>query len=142
MRNIAALNDAVYRIADLRYNLSLKSYEDEDYDELEDELHEQEDAFLEEYGEEIEDILSDVYDELCPGDEVLSPIAYLATTYKKVGENQGVNVYDVEFDQGLPISIEGSGAKEPRLVILPNPLRVILNVDSKTRYRVWPKDLK
>jgi hypothetical protein len=140
MKDYSQLNNMVYQIADLRYELSLKSYEESSYDELEDKLHDLEDSFIDGLGDELEEILSEVYDELCPNDEVLSPLAYLATTYKKIGESQGLNVYEVEPDQGLLVSIEGAGKKNTRLVVLPNPLRVLLNVDQKTRYRVWPKE--
>ncbi len=140
MKDYSQLNQIVYHIADLRYQLSLKSYEDDGYDELEDKLHEIEDAFIEGQGEELEQIMLGIYEELRLDDEVLSPLAYFATTYRKIGENQGLSVFDVDADQGIEVSMEGTGRKEPRLVVLPNPLRIILNVDAKTRYRVWPKD--
>jgi hypothetical protein len=137
--NTEKLDKAVLKLAEAKTTLSEMDYSDPKYDELEDRLHNLEDAFLENDAEMLEDIIADVHDELCPEEEVLSPISYIADSYLKLGENENGPVLDVNAEQGVMINLgEGKFKSQPRLVVVPNPLRVILNVDG-SRFRVWPK---
>lgn len=133
------LDKAILRIAEVKTALSELDYSDPQYDDMEDRLHNLEDAFLEQDGEILEDIIADVHEELCPDEDVLSPISYIADSYLKLGENDNGLVLDVNTEQGVMVNLgEGKFKSQPRLVVIPNPLRVILNVDG-SRFRVWPK---
>ncbi len=93
--------------------------------------------FLEQHGEQLRSILEEVYDDLSPDSSVNPPLDYLANHYKLIGTNEKGNVYDVNHQEGVPIDTDEYGENPTKLVILPNPLRVILNIDAHTREEVW-----
>lgn len=139
--NVEELDNSILELVKLKIALSEMDYNDPKYDEVEDKLHDLEDRFLDNDGEWLEDIIADVHDELCPEEEVLSPISYIADQYLKLGENEKGPVLDVDSKQGVMVNLgENNQFKsQPRLVVVPNPLRVLLNVDG-SRFRVWPKN--
>ena len=72
-----ALDQALDNIVKKREELSKINYNNPKYDDLEEELHDLEDDFQDEYGEFLEQALQQVHDEYCPDNDVLMPIGYL-----------------------------------------------------------------
>ncbi len=135
--NLKSIDQALVKIAEKRIELSTLNYDDERYDEVEEELHDLEDDFIEEYGDFLEDALMDVHDEFCPDTEVLSPIAYLAKKYVKKEEN-GKVTYDVDDHQGVWVEVEQfANTEEAHLVIIPAPTRIVLVKSNKDKQVVW-----
>ena len=130
--DIASLDHDLRQLAEKKNELSQLQYDSEDYDRVEEELHDLEDDFQEKYGEYLEDALSFVHDEFCPDNDVLLPIAYLANKYNVQNEN-----YDVDVDQGVLVDVDDYPGKSTRLVLVPSPTRILLIIDKNLREEVW-----
>ena len=116
----------------MKNKLANTTYDNADYDVIEDEVHDLEDSFMDKYGDFLTDILGDVHEEYCPEDEVLSPIAYIANKYIEKENNE----FSVSINDGVLVEVEKFNADEGRLVLIPNPLRVVLNLE-KQKVIVW-----
>ena len=114
--DIQALDKALQEIVKKRTELEKIDYNNPKYDDLEDQLHDQEDAFQVKYGEYLEDALQDVHDELCPDNEVLWPIAYI---------------------KGVPVETDKYAGKETTLALEANPPRITLSVGKDKKEVVW-----
>ena len=93
--------------------------------------------FLLEYGEQLKSILEEVYDDLSPDATIEAPLNYLASYYLKTGENEHGTVFRVNHEEGVVFEVDEYGDKPARLVIIPNPLRLILNIDENNQEVVW-----
>lgn len=131
--DIEALNRDLVQLVEKKNKLSTMDYNQPEYDDLEEELHDLEDDFVEQYGDYLEDALHMVHDEYCPDNDVLLPIAYLANEYVK-GENGG---YDVKSNQGVLVEVDDFPDKLGRLVLVPSPTRLVLTVGKEYRENVW-----
>lgn len=121
--DIKALDKDLQEIANRRMELQKIDYSNPKYDDLEEQLHDLEDALQDKYGDDLEKILQEVHDKHCPDSDVLYPIAYLAKTYTVNDRNE----YSVAETEGVFVELEGQTAKNAKLVLLPNPPRIILN---------------
>src|SRR5258706_5491734 len=130
--DIAALDKAIQLIAVKRNELKKIDYNNPKYDDLEEELHDLEDALHVKYGEYLEEALQEVHDKLCPDTDVLFPIAYLAKTYSVTAKNE----FSVAFSEGVYVEVDSMPGKDTKLVIVPNPLRILLNTKDKQE-EVW-----
>lgn len=130
-----ALDSDLTTIIEQKIKLSTLDYNNEAYDSLEEQLHDLEDDFLEKYGDFLEDALHEVHDEYCPDSDVLLPIAYLPKRIKKVDSG-----YDVDFKEGVYVEVDDYAGKETKLVLLPKPTRIVLQIDSSQREIVWKVD--
>ncbi|MBT1686381.1 hypothetical protein [Dawidia soli] len=115
--DIKALDKALQEIVAKRKELEKIDYNNPKYDDLEEELHDLEDAFQDEYGEYLEDALQEVHDTLCPDNDVLMPIAYLG--------------------KGVYVEVDKYAGKDTKLVLESNPPRVILTVGKDKQEVVW-----
>jgi hypothetical protein len=79
------------------------------------------------FGEYLEEALQQVHDKLCPDTDVLFPTAYLAKTYTINTKNE----FAVSATEGVFVEVDSMPGKETKLVIVPNPLRIILNTKEK-----------
>lgn len=132
------LDASLSEIIEKKIQLHGMSYDDKDYDKVEEELHDLEDQFMDSYGDFMEDALEKVHEELCPENDVLMPIAYLAHNYKKSGKNpDGSVAYEVEGKEGVWVDVEKFDGRDTRLVLIPNPARLVLMVDGKQKEIVW-----
>lgn len=130
----AALTDLVEK----RIVLNALSYSDKTYDEVEDDLHDSEDDFLDEFGNELEEVLEKVHEKHFPDNDVLIPTAYLAKNYVKKGKNpDGSDAYDVTSNEGILVESDKYRGKIVRLVLIPNPARLVVTVDGKGKEIVW-----
>lgn len=137
MINVQSLEATLADIAEKKNQLSTLSYSDNNYDSLEEELHDLEDNLMHEYGSYLEDALADVHDELCPDSDVLLPIAYLAKKYEKKGEKDGQVSYDVALNEGVIVDVDDYPNDLTRLVLVPGPTRLLLQVGNRVQEQVW-----
>lgn len=127
------LDKAIQDIAVRRNALSKIDYNNPKYDDLEEELHDLEDTVQVKYGEYLEDVLQDIHDKYCPDTDVLYPIAYFAKSYHINDKNE----FSVGPKEGVYVEVDSIPGKETKLVIVPNPVRIILNVGSDKQQVVW-----
>ncbi|MCU0355745.1 MAG: hypothetical protein MUD08_18725 [Cytophagales bacterium] len=131
------LDAALIELVEKRIQLSGMSYSDERYDELEEQLHDLEDEFIDQYGDYLETALEKVHDTHDMDSDVLLPTAYLAQKYNKVGQHpDGRPIYDVDQKEGVWVETDKFPGKEARLVLIPSPTRFVLSV-GKHREEVW-----
>ncbi len=127
--NTEELNKMLVALIEKKQELSKLPYSDDRYDDLEEELHDLEDDFNEEFGPYLEDVLEDVHAKICPDTDVLLPTAYLPNSLEgESGSDQKEGVW-VDYDE-FP-------GKESRLVLIPNPVRLILSVGKNVKKEVW-----
>ena len=131
--DVKALDKAIQEIALRRNDLKKIDYNNPKYDELEEELHDLEDSLHVKYGDYLEEVLQNVHDKYCPDTDVLFPIAYLAKSYIVNGKNE----FTVANNEGVFVEVDSIPGKDTRLVIVPNPIRVILNVGKDQQQIVW-----
>jgi hypothetical protein len=115
--DIKALDQALQEIIKRKEALAKLNYNNPKYDELEEELHDLEDDFQDQYGEYLEDALQEIHDELCPDNEVLMPIAYLG--------------------KGVPVEVDKYDGKDTRLILMPSPSRIILTIGKDKEEVIW-----
>lgn len=130
--DIKALDNDLTSLIEKKIALSKIDYSSEDYDELEEELHDLEDDFLEKYGDYLEDAFHEVHDEFCPDTDVLLPIAYLPNEITPTETG-----YDISFKEGVYVEVDDYPGKDTKLVLLPKPTRIILQVDPQHQEVVW-----
>lgn len=131
--DVKELDKSIQEIALRRNALKKIDYNNPKYDDLEEELHDLEDSMHVKFGEYLEDVLQDVHDKYCPDTDVLYPIAYLAKSYTITDKNE----FSVAANEGVFVEVDSIPGKETKLVIVPNPLRVILNVGNGQQQIVW-----
>lgn len=112
-----ALDKAIDEIIKKREELAKIDYNNPKYDDLEEQLHDMEDAFQVKYGDYLEEALQDVHDELCPDNDVLMPIAYLG--------------------KGIYVEVDKYPGKETKLMLEANPPRITLTVGADKKEVVW-----
>lgn len=131
--DIKALDKALQEIAKKRNEINKLNYDNPVYDDLEEQLHDLEDSFQEKYGTDMEKVLQEVHDKYCPDNEVLHPVAYLAKSYTVTDKNE----YSVGEKEGVFVELDDQPDKPTKLVILPNPPRVILNGGKQKQQVLW-----
>lgn len=134
----AKIDKALQEIVLKRNELSKIDYNDPKYDTVEEELHDLEDEFQDEFGDALEEVLQDVHDEFCPDTDVLLPIAYLANSYQI---NDG-NRMEVALGEGVYVEADDFAGKETKLVLVPGPLRIVMNIGKDQQEVVWSADKK
>ncbi len=133
-----AIDKFLIQIIEKKAELNALTYDDKGYDKIEDELHDMEDEFMDMFGDDFSEILEDIHDEVEADNDVLLPIAYLATQYILKGQSpDGLNTYDVRPTEGIPMDTDKHAGKSKRLVLIPNPLRFLLQIDNTKREIVW-----
>lgn len=136
------LDQSLEALVEKKMQLNSMKYNDANYDKVEDELHELEDDFIDEFGDLLEEALQDVHDEFCSDNDVLLPTAYLAQHYTRTKDESGKNVYDVDFKDGVQVDVDEYPGKDSRLVLIPNPTRVVLTVNGISKEVVWKAETK
>ncbi|TGE18619.1 hypothetical protein [Hymenobacter elongatus] len=129
--NKEELNRGLVALIEKKQELHKLTYDDVRYDEVEEELHDLEDDFNEEYGQYLEEVLEKVHQQLCPDTDVLLPTAYLPNDIK------GDTGYLPSHKEGVWVDSDEFPGKEARLVLVPNPTRLILSVGKTVRKEVW-----
>ncbi len=130
--DVTAIDKALQEIIKTRLELSKLDYSNPKYDELEERVHDLEDAFQEEYGDELESVIQDIHDEYCPDTDVLVPVSYIAKVYTVDDKGE----YSVSPSEGVFVEMDDYPDQDTKIVILPNPVRILLNMGDKQQV-VW-----
>ncbi len=134
--NIEKLNQAFVEIAEKKIELDRFDVQDPHYEVILQEIHEMEEAFMGEFGSYVEEALFNVHDEYCPDNDVLLPVAYMASQYLKQPDN--TTPYDVPQNQGIPVEADDFPGVKARLVLVPEPTRLILQGEhAEFKETVW-----
>ena len=136
--DLDALDKSLIEIIKKKNELRSIGYQDPLYDEIEEKLHHLEDQLMEQHGEEMEQVIQEVHDRLCPDTDVLMPIAYLAKSYVSAEGEDGSETYDVDLKEGVPVILDDYPDQLTRMVLLPSPPRLIVQVNREKRFLVWP----
>ncbi len=131
--DVKALDKAIQEIALTRNELKKIDYNNPKYDDLEEKLHDMEDDFHVKFGDPLEEVLQDIHDKFCPDNDVLYPIAYLAKSYEVNGKNE----FTAAPNEGVFVELDNYPGKESKLVIVPNPTRIVLNIGKDKQEVVW-----
>jgi hypothetical protein len=132
------LDQQLTEIVEKRNQLSQMDYSDESYDDLEEELHDLEDDFNEEYEETLEAQLVKIYDKLKSDTDILLPSAYLANSYKPLlPDAKGIISYEVSGKVGVPIESEQFEKQDVRIVLIPNPVRFVMLINGRQLKDLW-----
>lgn len=131
--DVKALDKALLEIIKKRQELSAIDYNNPAYDDLEEKLHVLEDAFQDSFGDDLERALQEVHDEFCPDTDVLVPIAYIAKKYAINDKNE----FTVALTEGVFVEMDDYPGKDTKLVFLPNPARIVLNIANDKQQVVW-----
>lgn len=115
--DVKLLDKALQEILKKREELGKLDYNNPKYDDLEEQLHDLEDDFQDEFGDYLEEALMKVHDEHCPETDVLMPIAYLG--------------------KGVPVESEKFPGKDTKLTIVSGPPRIVLSIGSDKNEVVW-----
>jgi len=136
--NWEKLDQELTEIVHQRIQLSALEYSDENYDDLEEQLHDLEDDFNENYEEVLAPELEKIYTKLKSDTDVLLPTAYLANHYQEMlPDARGSITYEVSGEQGVPIESDELGKVDMRIVLIPNPVRFVLLVNGKQLKELW-----
>ncbi|WP_139920695.1 hypothetical protein [Hymenobacter sp. DG01] len=125
--NSEELNRALVALIEKKAELQTLTYDDARYDDVEEELHDLEDDFNEEYGSFLEAALEKVHDALGSDTDVLLPTAYLPANISGKPTPK----------EGVWIDSEKYSGKEARLTLVPNPTRLVLTVGKAVQEEVW-----
>jgi len=131
--DIKALDKALQEIAKKRNELNKLNYDNPAYDDLEEQLHDLEDTFQETFGKDFEKVIQEVHDKYCPDNDVLHPVAYLAKSYVVSDKNE----YSVGEKEGVFVELDDEPGKPTKLVIVPNPTRIVLNGGKDKQKVLW-----
>ncbi|PZR31974.1 MAG: hypothetical protein DI538_20210 [Azospira oryzae] len=131
--DVKALDKAIQEIALTRNELKKIDYNNPKYDDLEEKLHDLEDDFHMIFGDQLEEILQDIHDKFCPDSDVLYPIAYLAKSYDVNSKNE----FTAAPTEGVFVEVDNYPGKDSKLVIIPNPTRIVLNIGKDKQEVVW-----
>ena len=135
--NVTALNQAVREVVEKRRVLSQMGYDHEQYDDVEEELHDLEDDFLEQYGDFLETVLQKVHNAYCPESDVLLATAYLPRQYQKVVDAKtGEEEVEMGDNDGVWVELEEFPGADAKLVMLPDPTRIELLTQAGSQ-TVW-----
>lgn len=121
------LNRALVALIEKKQELTQLTYDDARYDDVEEELHDLEDDFNDEYGTFLEEALEKVHADLGSDTDVLLPTAYLPASTSATPSPK----------EGVWIDSEKYSGKEARLTLVPNPTRLVLTVGKQVQESVW-----
>ena len=125
--NLEELNRTLVTLIEKKQVLHDLSYDDVRYDEVEEELHDLEDDFNDEYGTFLEAALDKVHTDLSSDTDVLLPTAYLpSSTGGKPSPKEGVWVDSEKYP-----------GKEARITLIPSPVRIMLTVGKQVQQELW-----
>lgn len=136
--NWEKIDQELTEIVQQRNLLSALEYSDANYDDLEEQLHDLEDDFNENYEENLAPELEKIYAKLKSDSDVLLPTAYLANHYQEMlPDAKGSITYEVSGKQGVPIESDELGKVDLRIVLVPNPIRFVLLINGKQLKELW-----
>jgi len=136
--DIKNIDQELIQIIDKRNRLEQLNYNDEQYDVLEEELHDLEDEWVDKYGDFVEKAVEEVHKDHCPDSEILNPIAYVGKKYvETTSKDDTSRSFDVAPNQGILVDADKYPNALVRLVLIPGPMRLVLQIGSSEQKEVW-----
>lgn len=136
--NWETLDKELTEIVEKKNQLSAMDYSDEQYDDLEEAIHDLEDDFNEKYEAILEKEFEKIYTKLKSDTDILLPSAYIANAYKPVlPDANGIVTFEVTGRQGVPIESDQFDRQDVRLVLVPNPVRILMIINGKALKDLW-----
>ncbi|MFC3414778.1 hypothetical protein [Algoriphagus hitonicola] len=136
--NWEKLDKELTEIVEKRNQLAAMDYSDEQYDDLEEEIHDLEDDFNEDYEDVLEKELEKIYSMLKSDTDILLPTAYIANNYKPMlPDANGVVSYEVGGQEGVPIESDQFDRQDVRIVLVPNPTRFVMLINGRQLKDLW-----
>ena len=136
--NWEKLDKELTEIVEKKNQLSAMDYSDEKYDDLEEAIHDLEDDFNENYEGVLEKEFEKIYTRLKSDTDILLPTAYIANKYKPVlPDANGIVTYEVTGREGVPIESDQFDRQDVRLVLVPNPVRILMIINGKPLKDIW-----
>ncbi len=136
--NWEKLDKELTEIVEKKNQLGAMDYSDEKYDDLEEAIHDLEDDFNENYEGVLEKEFEKIYTRLKSDTDILLPTAYIANKYKPVlPDANGVVTYEVTGREGVPIESDQFDRQDVRLVLVPNPVRILMIINGKSVKDIW-----
>lgn len=126
---MSSLNEDLIDLVEVKTRVSTLTETSREYDSIRRLFEKISQYFNLKYGMTLEQVMFEIYDELCPDDEVKPIEEYLASHYEK-----GNDGYEASSDEGVVVHLDDFSFKEGRLVILPNPARIVLQ-DPQTKHQ-------
>ena len=130
--DIKKLNQDFQKIADKKTSLCALQQGSEAYNEVESELNALLSEFMLSYGTYLEEALYEVHDEFCPDNDIQPLMAYIASKYEKMEK-----AYEVERTEGVAVDVDDFPGDNNRLVMVPSPMRLVIQNDSGIKEIVW-----
>lgn len=128
-----SLNEDLIDLVEVKNRVSSLENASREYDSIRRLFEKMSEYFNAKYGVTMEQIMFEIYDELCPDDEIQPIDKYLASHYDKRSEE-----YDAPLDEGVVVHLDDFSFKEGRLILLPNPARIVLqNPETSHREILW-----
>ncbi len=121
--DIKKLNQDFQKIADKKTSLCALQQGSEAYNEVESELNALLSEFMLSYGTYLEEALYEVHDEFCPDNDIQPLMAYIASK--------------VERTEGVAVDVDDFPGDNNRLVMVPSPMRLVIQNDSGIKEIVW-----
>jgi hypothetical protein len=132
------LDQELTEIVEKRIQLAGMDYNDENYDDIEEELHDLEDDFNEDYEDIFEKELEKIYSLLKSDTDILLPTAYVANKYKPLlPDARGIVSYEVKGQEGVPIESDQFDRQDVRIVLIPNPARFVMLINGQPLKDLW-----
>ncbi|HAH36102.1 MAG TPA: hypothetical protein DEQ87_13930 [Algoriphagus sp.] len=132
------LDKELTEIVEKRNQLAQMDYNHEDYDDLEEEIHDLEDDFNEDYETVLEKELEKIYSVLKSDTDILLPTAYIANKYKPLlPDANGIISYEVGGQEGVPIESDQFDRQDVRIVLVPNPARFVMLINGRQLKDLW-----
>lgn len=125
--NLEELNRALVTLIEKKQSLHDMKYDDARYDDVEEELHDLEDDFNDEYGAFLEAALEKVHADISSDTDVLLPTAYLPSSTGGTPSPK----------EGVWVDSEKYPGKEARLTLIPNPTRLVITVGKAVQHELW-----
>ena len=136
--NWEKIDQELTEIVQQRNQLSALEYSEENYDDLQEQVHDLDDDFNENHEEVLAPELEKIYTKLKSDSDVLLPTAYLANHYQEMlSDAKGSITYEVSGNQGVPIESDELGKVDLRIVLIPNPIRFVLLINGKQLKELW-----
>jgi len=138
LMDLKQLNKDLEAIVLKKNELNALTYDHKDYDDVEEELHDMEDDFLDAYGDQLEEVLDKVHEKIDADNDVLLPIAYIGSYYKPAAKNaDGSLQFEIAEGQGVLVESGKFKNTDTWLIFLPNPLRLVLATGKDKKLVVW-----
>ena len=134
--NYQAVNEALDEIVQLR-NDRYQAKSQTKRHQIDKKLQLKEAQFLSQYGDTLHEVMLDIQDEYFSDSDMDPILYYLAERYRIIGKNDWGNEYQTDPEAGRSVAIDDFPRKDTHLVIVPNPLRVVLHIDSLQSRTVW-----